>query len=134
MMQKVIRVSALVAIAVVCVAASGLAQTVKTPGQVFLEYRATFEKAKAVDEILPFMSKETKAEIAKSPAAERKQMFSMMQAMSDARGVKVVKETKNDKGVELDVEGTTPDKKKSTGKIQMVKEDGAWKVSRESWQ
>ncbi len=61
-------------------------------------------------------------------------MFSMMQMMSDARGVKVVKETKTAAGVDLAVEGTTPDKKKSAGTIQMVKEDGAWKVSKEKWQ
>ncbi len=133
-MTLLLRVSALVALVATGVAGTGLAQIVKTPSQVFLEYRAAFEKAKTVDEILPFMSKETKAEIAKSPAAERKQMFSMMQAMSDARGVKVVKQTTNDKGVELAVEGTTPDKKKSTGKIQMVKEAGAWKVSKQSWE
>ncbi len=133
-MTKAIRLAALVSLIAVCVTGSGFAQTVKTPGQVFLEYRATFEKAKTVDEILPFMSKDTKAEIAKSPAAERAQMFSMMQMMSDARGVKVVKETKTATGVELAVEGTTPDKKKSTGTITMVKEDGGWKVSKENWQ
>jgi hypothetical protein len=36
--------------------------------------------------------------------------------------------------VELAVEGTTPDKKPSTGMIQMVQENGAWKISKESWQ
>jgi hypothetical protein len=133
-MKLLLRVSALAALVATGVAGTGLAQIVKTPGQVFLEYRAAFEKAKTVDEILPFMDKTTKAEILKTPATERKQMFSMMQMMSDARSVKVVKETTNDKGVELAVEGTTPDKKKSTGKIQMVKEAGAWKVAKESWE
>jgi hypothetical protein len=106
----------------------------KTASQVFLEYRAAFEKAKAVEEIMPFQDKATRAQIEKTPAAERKQMFEMMQIMSDARDVKVVKETRNDKGVELTVEGTTPDKKKSTGKIQMVQEGGAWKVAGENWE
>jgi len=133
-MKKLLRVSALVALVAMCVAGSLLAQIGKTPSQAFLEYRAAFEKAKTVEEILPFMDKITRAQIAKTPAAERKQMLAMMQMMGDARGVKVVKETKNDKGVELAVEGTTPDKKKSTGKILMVREDGTWKRASENWQ
>ena len=123
--------------AVMVVLAGGLvlqAQPPKTASQVFLDYRAAFEKATTVDEILPFQAKATRDQIEKTPAAQRKQMFEMMKAMSDARGVKVIKETKNATGVELAVEGTTPDKKTSTGKIQMVQENGAWKVANEDWQ
>ena len=125
-------VVAVVALAIAPVSAQ--AQATKTASQVFLEYRAAFEKATSVDEILPFQDAATKAQILKTPASERKQMFDMMKSMSDARGVKVISETKNAKGVELAVEGTTPDKKKATGKIQMVQEGGAWKVASEDWQ
>jgi hypothetical protein len=135
-MKTVVPVSLAFAIVVALVVPSfaAQAQAPKTASQVFLEYRAIFEKAKSVDEIMPFQDTATRAQMEKTPAADRKQMFQMMQAMSDARGVKVIKETKTPKGVELAVEGTTPDKKKATGTIQMVQEKGAWKVAGENWQ
>ncbi len=128
------RIAALAVVFALCAASASLAQKPKTASQVFLEYRAVFEKAKSIDEILPFMGKSVIAQIMKTPPAERKQMFEMMQMMSDTRGVKVVKETPNPQGVELSVEGTTPERKKSTGAVQMIKEGNAWKVDKEKWQ
>ena len=47
--------------------------------------------------------------------------------------VKVVKEAPTATGATLSVEGMSPDKKKATGTVDMVKENGAWKVGKESW-
>ena len=46
--------------------------------------------------------------------------------------VKVVKETKTANGVTLTVEGTAGAEKR-TGQVQIVQEDGAWKMGKESW-
>jgi hypothetical protein len=109
------------------------AQGEKTATQFFLEYRAAFEKAKSMDEILPFMVKERRDDMVKTPAPERKKKFERMQMMSDARNVKVVSETKTDKGVELSVEGVDAQKQKATGRIQVVREGGSWKIAEEIW-
>ena len=46
--------------------------------------------------------------------------------------VKVVKETKTDEGVTLTVEGMDATEK-MTGQVRILREDGAWKMGRESW-
>jgi hypothetical protein len=134
-MLKFVRSALIVVVTIAAAAALVQAQPAaqKTAGAAFLEYRAVFEKAKAVDEILPFQSKDVRAQILKTPAAERKQMFEMMKAFSDARGIKVIKEAKNAAGVELAVEGKAGDGKVAKGTIQMVQEEGAWKIAKEDW-
>jgi hypothetical protein len=46
---------------------------------------------------------------------------------------KIVKETASAKGATLTVDGVDADKGKSTGTIDVVKENGAWKIGNESW-
>jgi hypothetical protein len=56
-------------------------------------------------------------------------MFEMVKGMTADRGeVKVVKETVTAKGVDLSVES-----KNGSGTVNIVKEDGSWKVDKESW-
>jgi hypothetical protein len=115
-------------------AAPVLAQkAVQTGTQFYMAYRAAFDKAKKIEELLPYMSKETTAQINETPAAERPQMFEMVKMMGALTGVKVIKETPSANGATLSVEGTDPEKKTSTGTIELVKENGAWKISKESW-
>jgi hypothetical protein len=104
----------------------------KTASQFYLDYQGVFQKATKVDELIPYMSKERADQINSTPADERGKMFefSKMMAMSD---VKVVKETKTTSGATLNVEGVDPDKKKATGVITVIKENGAWKLDQESW-
>ena len=109
------------------------AQANQTASEFYVKYRAVFDKAKAVEELLPYMSKEMKAKVEETPAPERPKMFEMIKAMSKMSNMKVVKETKNDQGVMLSVEAVGEDRGKMTGQIQIVKEDGAWKMGRESW-
>ena len=47
--------------------------------------------------------------------------------------VKVVKEAKSAEGVTLTLEATDSGKAKATGTVDIVREDGAWKVGRERW-
>ena len=105
----------------------------QTASEFYVKYRAAFDKAKTVDELLPLMSKEMKAKVEETPADERAKMFEMIKMMSKMSNVKVLKETKNEQGVMLSVEAVGEDRGKMTGQIQIVKEDGAWKMGRESW-
>jgi hypothetical protein len=105
----------------------------QTATEFYVKYRAAFDKAKAVEELLPYMSKAMKAKVEETPAGERAKMFEMIKEMSKMSNVKVVKETKNEQGVMLSVEAVGEDRGKMTGQIQVVKEDGVWKMGRESW-
>ena len=94
----------------------------------FMDYRAAFQKAKAVEELFPFMSKEKISQVEKTPKADRVQMFELMKMM-DMKNVKVTKETKTATGYTLDATGEGgmgggPSK----GTITIVREDGKLKL------
>jgi hypothetical protein len=125
-------IAAMVLIATAGGASLGAQPASKTASEFYLSYRAAFEKAKAVEEILPFVSKAVRAKIEATPAAERPKMFAFQKEMSKMSDVKVLKETKTDEGVMLSVEAMA-DQEKMAGQIQIVKEDGGWKIGKESW-
>ncbi len=106
----------------------------KTATQFYMDYQVAFAKAKTIDEILPFMSKERVAEVKSTPASERAKMFEFVKMMAgEHKNVKVTKETKTAAGYNLDVSATTSDKKPATGTVEIVTEGGAMKIAKESW-
>ena len=109
------------------------AQTEQSATQFYMAYRAAFAKATKVDELMPFMAKARRAEIEKTPAGERSKMFAFIKELDTVSQIKVIKETKSANGVTLSAEGIDGDKKKSTGTIDVVREDGGWKLGKESW-
>jgi hypothetical protein len=110
-----------------------LAQPAQTATQFYMKYRAAFDKAKTVDEILPYMSKANRAQVEATPAADRAKMFEMIKMVGMLTDLKVLKEEKAADGATLTVEGIDMDKKKSSGKVSIVKEGADWKVGKESW-
>lgn len=137
MIRSFRRVAAALVALVVASALPVLAQpaaTYKSGGEFYLAYRVAFDKAKSIDELLPWVAKGRAEQIAKSPADERKEAFEMIKMFDDRTNVKVVKETPSANGAELQVEGVSAESKgKATGVITLVKEGGAWKIERESW-
>lgn len=109
------------------------AQDQKTASQFYMDYRAAFDKAKTVDELLPFMSAESRKQVEATPAVDRAKMFELMKTMGKVTNLKIVNETKTADGATLSAEGLDPDKKKTTGTISIIKEGGAWKLGSESW-
>ena len=128
-----VRIAPLVVLAC-AVATASAAQTPKqTPSEFYMAYRAAFQKAKAIEDLFPMMSKEVKAQVEATPKAERPKMFEFVKEMSKGMtGVKVTKETKAADGVTLTVEGMDG-KEKMNGTVQIVNEGGAWKMGKESW-
>jgi hypothetical protein len=119
---------------ILTVAVSAGAQTAeKTASQFYTEYRAAFDKAKAVEEILPYMSAERRKQVESTPAAERKKMFGMIKMMGTLTDVKILKEARTADGATVTVEALDTDKAKTTGTITLVKENGAWKVDNEKF-
>jgi Domain of unknown function (DUF4878) len=135
-MRLVNRIGWIVAIvSMVCAAAAtpGAQAPPQTASQFYMSYRAAFEKAATIEEVFPYVSKDIRAKMESTPAAERPKMFEFVKQMSNMTDVKVVKETKTDDGATLTVEAVSSDKEKMTGQIQVVKEGGAWKMGKESW-
>ncbi len=110
------------------------AASYKTGGDFYLAYRVAFDKATSIDELLPWVAKGRREQIAKAPADEKKEGFDMIKMFDDRIDIKVVKETPSAAGVELQVEGISAETKaKATGVIALVKEEGVWKIERENW-
>lgn len=99
----------------------------------YMQYRRVFDSAKKVEDLLPYMSAETKKQVESTPAGERGQMFEMIKMFGAITNVKIVKEVRSPKGATLTVEALDPDKAKTTGSIEVVKEGTAWKLGKESW-
>lgn len=105
----------------------------QTATQFYMEYRKAFDAAKKVEDLMPYLSAKTKAQITATPAAQRADMFEMMKMMGTITNVKVTKETPAGGNATLTVEALDPDKKPTVGTISVVKEGGAWKIGSESW-
>jgi hypothetical protein len=123
----------LVMAAAVATAAAQAANANQTPSQFYMAYRTAFDKATKVDDIKQFQSKNVLAQIQATPPAQRADMFKMIKMMGTVTNVKVVKETLTKTGATLSVEALDSDKKKTTGEITLVKEDGGWKLDKEEW-
>jgi hypothetical protein len=120
-----------VAISVGALRAQAPAQTAT---QFYMAYRAAFDKATKIEDLLPFMSAAQRKEINATPANKRAEGFEMIKMMgSMVTDQKVTKEEKAGTGATLTVEGVDGDKKKMTGKIKIVREANAWKLGEESW-
>jgi hypothetical protein len=111
----------------------GAAAKVQTAAEFYQEYLTAFEKAKKIEDILPYMAAENRKQAEATPKADRDKMFGLLKMMGH-QNVKVLKEEHATDGKTiLTVEGIDSDKAKSSGKVTIVKEGGAWKIGEESW-
>ena len=108
------------------------AQT-ETASQFYMRYRAAFDKAKKIEDLTPFLSKKSIDMVNATPAAERPKFFEMMKMVGSLTDVKILKETKTADGAVLAVEALGPDKQKTNGKVEVVKEGADWKLGNENW-
>ena len=125
-------VAATVVAGAVGVAALQAQKPAPTASEFYMTYNATMAKAKSIDELLPFMSKQRVDQVKGTPADERAMMFEMVKEMA-AKNVKVVKETPSAAGATLEATGSDPAGGAMKGTITLVKEAGAWKIDKESW-
>jgi hypothetical protein len=110
---------------------TAVAQTEKTPSQTYMEYHAALQKAKKIEDILPFMSAAKRKEAASMPADMKSGMIGMIQELGIQPGFKVVKEDKTATGATLMLEGVDKSKSKTSVTVTMVREAGAWKIEKE---
>jgi hypothetical protein len=117
-----------------CLAWTSLAASpAKTPTQSYLDFHAALQKAKTLDEVLPYLSKEYRAMLESQPKSDRAMWLGRLKDMSNGKDLKITKETVN--GDKCTLEGTATSAKGNAmqGKISMVKEGGAWKLDEEGW-
>jgi hypothetical protein len=90
-------------------------------------------QSNTMDTLLPYISKESRAQYETTPKQQRQRMFKMMKELGTMTNVKVVKETKTPDGYTLELRAIGPKKKPATGTAEIVIEGGAMKLKRESW-
>jgi hypothetical protein len=107
----------------------------QSPTEFYLQYRKTALAAKSVDEILAFWSSQLLHEFKMEPVDARAGTLTMVKRMeSSVTDVRVVKETTTSKGATLTLEAIGQNKKPMSGTVDLVKENGAWKlVEAEQW-
>jgi hypothetical protein len=99
----------------------------------YMEFRAALGKAKAIEDLLPYLSKSRAEMVEKTPKDDRVKMFGLMKAL-DVKDVKVLKESKTDTGYVLEATGKGGvGSGESKGTISIVREGGKLKLDRENW-
>ena len=107
-------------------------ETSQTPSQFYLEYRAAFDKATRLDDILPFMAAHKRQQAEAMPALVRDLGFPAMKSMNAVTSLTILKEDIAGDNATLTVEGVSSGKSR-TGTVTVVRESGAWKIGGESW-
>lgn len=137
---QIARLSMGLALVVVSVAWSQAQPKAQTATQFYMAYRAAFDKATKIDDLFPYMAAKNVKQAEATPKADRDKMFGLMKMMGTLTDVKVLKEEHAaDGNTVLTVEGLGPSfsdsakKEKTTGKITITKEGGAWKILEEGW-
>jgi hypothetical protein len=105
-------------------------QTSETATQFYQRWRTTVLNAKSLDELATFWTAEMKDEFDMEPASAKAETLPMMKRVYGMQtDVKVVKETATPNGATLSLEGLDGDKKPVVSSVEIVKENGRWKMT-----
>ncbi len=110
-----------------------------TPGQAYINIHNKELEAKSYADLLPYRAKASIASDKPTTDLEKKQMFELFKLVL-VKDVAVKGEEINGNRAILKVEGALPkdlksgDTETTVGKIDMVLEDGQWKLDKEEWQ
>ena len=107
----------------------------ETATQVYLRFRATVPTATKVEDITTFWGGELMHEFTMTPEADKPATLDIVKRL-EARmpDVKVIKETATESAATLQLQGTTSTGKPVNGTVELVKENGAWKLAgQENW-
>lgn len=113
--------------------ATALAAPAKTPTQSYLDFHAALQKAKTLDEVLPYLSAAYRGMLESQPKSERAVWLGRLKDTSNGKDLKITKETINGDACTLEGTATSARGNVMKGKISLVKEGGAWKLDEEGW-
>lgn len=111
---------------------SGWAQT-KAPQAVYLEFLAAVKKATSVDQIAPHLSSEFRTMLKGQPQEAAKWLQHRKSDAAAMTNFKVTKESISGDRCVLDATALDGSGRASTGKIELIREKGVWKVDEETW-
>jgi hypothetical protein len=95
-----------------------------------LRWRTTALNAKSIDEITAFWTADTRDQFNMEPESAKADTLAMAKRFLGMQtDVKVVKETPTPDGATLSLEGLDRDKKPIVSSVDIVKENGAWKMT-----
>jgi hypothetical protein len=105
-------------------------QSTESASEFYMRWRSTVLSAKTVDELATFFDADTLEQFEMEPEPAKSDTLPMMKRLYQQQNdVKVVKETTTPHGVTLSLEAVDSDKKPLVGTVNVVKENGAWKMT-----
>ena len=128
------RLPALAALALACVLA-GVAQAAGDAGpagRAYLDLRAAAAKATSPDAVLPYLSAHYRRVVANLPPAERDDWFQRFRRIPPSPVTIQAQAVAGDRGA-LGAVARDASHVKWSGRIEMVREGGAWKLADETW-
>lgn len=126
------RVLVLAFLALIATAGKSEAQAKSSdPLEFYKGYLAVLAKAKSLDELVPYYTRELGDGLRKMPAEMQANYIKMnARALTD---LKVTKQQVDSSKAVFEMSAKTADGRETTGSATLVKEGGAWKVEDESW-
>jgi Domain of unknown function (DUF4878) len=123
---------AAVTFALVCSLASfAVSAAPSDPLEFYREYQTVLGKAKSLDPLLPYYTKDLSAGLAKMPKEMQANYLKMnSRKLSD---LKVTRQTVDASKAVFEMTAKTEDGRPTSGKVTLVKERGAWKVDDDAW-
>ena len=109
--------------------------------EVYLKYRSALAKAAKIEDLQSFMAKHVVDEIQQTPADMKPMMFGLMKETAPKTVEILSEEVKGDnallklsgKGDSL-FKGATITKEDTKGSVKLLRENGEWKIDKESWE
>lgn len=101
-----------------------------TPSDVYLQYRAALVDAKDISAVAPLMTKSVNEDINHTPEKDKPMMFGILKSFSP-KTVQILSEKIDGEKAVLTVSGDP--KEKETGTVSLLRENGLWKIEKESW-
>lgn len=105
----------------------------KAPTQAFLDYQAAVAKATTLSEVLPYLSAAYRGMLESRPKKDHPVWLERLKDSANIKDTKIVKEAINGDKCTLEGTGTSARGNAVKGKIQLVKEGGAWKLDEMFW-
>ena len=105
----------------------------KTPTQTYLEYQAAVQKATSLPEVLPRLSAAYRGMLESRPKKDQPVWLERLKESSNIKDLKITKETISGDKCTLEGSGTSARGNSVRGKVNLVKEGGAWKLDEEFW-
>jgi hypothetical protein len=105
----------------------------KTPLDAYKAYLDAASKATKPDALFPFVSKDYKSLLQNAPKAEVEKMIKMHIAKDKLSDIAVTSQKVDASKAVLELTAKTGDGRPAQGKVNMVKEAGAWKLDEDAW-